>query len=416
MKNAVIFACVGIFCLGLPFGSSLAFVTAATAQNAQVVADEKEVVVMGVGANEEAAKRQAYRNAIQSVIGSMVISETIVENESLVKDKILSHSDGYVVKAAPVGSARSLEGGLVEVTMRVTVKSEQLKAKLKAENISIANMDGQSLFAQKKTTDEAKQDASAVITEKLKDIPASVLVATAFPQNAKQESKGSMVRLTLPVEVTVDKKKYKVFYNDFIQTVEKLGLKGKNDTIQGRRSNGVIEFDYREFSRVLGVKREETDLLAISNAVFRESATARWNVFKISPEMLKTIMDARKTFQMQVALLDKDGATIVQSTSSYTVPKNGSFWKIKGAENKYKIGRSIQYFFSVGGVVKDQYGNKHVVTFAPEVAHKTGYGNLDFMPESDILAADIVFDLTEEELASITSVKCTIESIPISKK
>ncbi len=398
MKKIVLTICLALICLHcVPVFAAV---------------DEKEVVAMGVGANEEAAKRQAYRNAIQSAIGSMVLSETIVENDTLVQDKILSHSDGYVVKATPVGATRAVEGGLVEVTMRVTVKSDQLKAKLKSENITMADMDGQSLFAQKKTKEEAKDNAAAILTEKLKNVPSGLLVATAFPDKAKQEAKGAMVRLTVPVEVTVDKKKYKIFHNDFVKTVEKLGFEGKNETLQGRRSNGAIEFDFREFSRALGNKRPETNLLAMSDAVFRDSATARWKIFEISPEILKALLDARKTFQMQVELLDKDGTVIVQSTSSYTKPKIGSFWKIKGADGKYKKGNAIQHFFSVCGMVKDKYSDNYVAAFAPEVAHKSGYGNLDFMPESDILAADITFDITEDELASITSIKCTIENIP----
>ena len=65
--------------------------------------DERQVVATGVGFTADEAKRQAYRNAIQSVIGAMAVAETLVDNNTLVRDKVLSHSDGYITKVEQVG-------------------------------------------------------------------------------------------------------------------------------------------------------------------------------------------------------------------------------------------------------------------------------------------------------------------------
>ncbi len=369
--------------------------------------DEKEVIAMGVGVTEETAKHQAYRNAIQSVIGSMVLSETIVQNDTLVRDKILSHSAGYVVKALPVGSPRILQGGLVEVTVRVTVKNQQLQQKLQAENISTAKVDGQSLFAQKKTRDEAKQDAANIIAEKLKDIPSSVLIATALPDKAKQESKGNMVSLTLPVEVSVDKTAYKVFIKDFINTLKKLGFSSRSFSRTGRQyaNRNSLEFDRIRFSD------KNEFFLSIIEVVFRDDSSVRGQILSLSEEAFKAIVNARQVFQLKIELLDSNKNVIVEKISSYSNKLERDVWTFEGTTPQKLY---INLFSSVLKILRYvERGSSHAVIY-PEVAYYFKHRTSDLILSSkDTLTANILFNLTEEELASIASVKCTIVNIPV---
>ncbi len=379
--------------------------------------DEKEVIAMGVGANEEAAKRQAYRNAIQNAIGSMVLSETIVENDTLVQDKILSHSDGYVVKASPVGATRSVEGGLVEVTMRVTVKSDQLKAKLKSENITMAEMDGQSLFAQKKTKEEAKDNAAAILTEKLKNVPSGLLMATAFPDKATQEVKGSMVRLTVPVEVTVDKAAYKTFTRDLFTTLEKLGIKGKTLTMQARDKYDHVGYYPIDFTQAVGIPQFSGYILAICEAFFRETKTGRFKLYELSPENFKAVVAASKKFELTVALKDKEGYAFTEVTSAYTQSAKDVMWKVKGSDLKTTQGRELHTYSAVLGVDSRQREVTHsIAVIAPDVAFERnnipGAGvTALFVPAGDVVEAHVSFDVSEDELKNITSVQCTVQNI-----
>ena len=54
------------------------------------------VLVKGYGDTIEAARLNAGKIAIEEVVGSYVVSETIVKNRKLITDGILSYSNGYI--------------------------------------------------------------------------------------------------------------------------------------------------------------------------------------------------------------------------------------------------------------------------------------------------------------------------------
>src|SRR5262245_65731538 len=88
--------------------------------------DSKQITAEGVASvgNDPAAARDkaiedALRRAVEQAVGTIVESETAVENYQLLSDKIYSHSSGYV-KDYKVVSEKT-EGGLVRVTVAANV-------------------------------------------------------------------------------------------------------------------------------------------------------------------------------------------------------------------------------------------------------------------------------------------------------
>ena len=56
----------------------------------------KEVIAEGVGDSHDNAIKDAFRNAVRQVVGVYVDSETLVKNDKLVDDKILTLSNGFI--------------------------------------------------------------------------------------------------------------------------------------------------------------------------------------------------------------------------------------------------------------------------------------------------------------------------------
>ena len=56
------------------------------------------VSARGIGLDQDAAKKDALINAMQQAVGSFLDSETLIENDEIIRDKILSVSDGFVKK------------------------------------------------------------------------------------------------------------------------------------------------------------------------------------------------------------------------------------------------------------------------------------------------------------------------------
>ena len=99
----------------------------------------KVVLATGVGETEHEAIKDAGRSAVKEAVGMFLVSETIVENEELIKDEVLSVSDGFVSKFRTI-SKREDEDGLVEVKATITVVIGKVASKLRGMNISMKDV------------------------------------------------------------------------------------------------------------------------------------------------------------------------------------------------------------------------------------------------------------------------------------
>lgn len=106
--------------------------------------DGVEVIVEGVAARtggswdiaRDAALRDALRKAVEQAVGTLVSSETRVQNFQLLSDRIYSVAEGYVSSYRVI--AERPDGELYRVTIRARVKTDRLESDLPAIGILIA--------------------------------------------------------------------------------------------------------------------------------------------------------------------------------------------------------------------------------------------------------------------------------------
>ncbi len=106
--------------------------------------DGVDVIVEGVAARtgggwdiaRDAALRDALRKAVEQGVGTMVSSETRVQNFQLLSDRIYSVAEGYVSSYRVI--AERPDGELYRVTIRARVKTDKLENDLPAIGILIA--------------------------------------------------------------------------------------------------------------------------------------------------------------------------------------------------------------------------------------------------------------------------------------
>ena len=371
--------------------------------------DEREVVVTGIGRTEDEAKIQAYRSAIRNVIGSMVVSNVLVENELLIRDQVLSHSDGFVTKANQIGETRNLGDGLLEVTMQITVKSQQLQQKLQAEKITITAIDGQSLFAQKVTQDESKNDAASIIAEKVANLPAGVLVANADISASQQKSTPGMVQLTLPVSVSVDNQAYSTFIKDLNATMTNLGFKATPITSSQNHDKYVVRADSGLFFKTATGKYpneiESLYLVGLCDLVNKQAQTSRWKLYSVPQEVVETLAKGVHNFTLSVELRDASGQAITTSEISYVRNANHKIWN-----GGYSLLSNFPSSVIAAKYSDDARYSSHVAIAPQVILNSEGYFAA-FPAQEDELVFNIQFDMTEEELKSIQSVHCIITNI-----
>ncbi|MDD5557639.1 MAG: hypothetical protein PHN82_10400 [bacterium] len=125
------------WCVAL--AAALLFGAAAAAAGGREVTARGEAAVRGEGAEalllaREEAVNRALRRAIEQGVGTVIDSETLVENFQLLDDKVLSQVKGYVT-GFEVTDDNGGEGGVYGVTVRATVAMARLEKDVRALNI-----------------------------------------------------------------------------------------------------------------------------------------------------------------------------------------------------------------------------------------------------------------------------------------
>jgi len=157
-----------LFC----FGSSVCFIPLNSF--GQQVERITSVVATGVGTDSDMAIKNGIRAAVEQAVGTYISSETIITNNILLEDKIYSYSGGYV-KEMKIISSRT-EGGLVYVKIEARVVASALKRDLANLGITVAKVEGESLFAEALSRTEQQENVEELLFGKLDRLRKSGLI------------------------------------------------------------------------------------------------------------------------------------------------------------------------------------------------------------------------------------------------
>ena len=217
----------GQFSLG---GEQAAAPNGAAQPSATAATNQKQITVVGLGLTSEAAEKQAITDAVRQAVGAFIDSNTIVQNEEVIKDRILSVSSGFVKEYKPAAPARKREDGLYEITIVATVESSKVVQALKEQNLISGEVAGQNLWAESSTKVMNAQDGVAMLEAKIPEFIKNSVTITPLGKDGKpqfvKDASGNEVPSTAPVskiddpatgkaklmwafEIGMDKKYYK---------------------------------------------------------------------------------------------------------------------------------------------------------------------------------------------------------------
>jgi hypothetical protein len=179
-----------------------------------------EITATGIGQDANAAEKQALIAAVQQAVGSYLDSKTVTENELIIKDRILSLSNGFVSKYVVIAGPQRRDDGLFEVTIKAQVQGGQVVAKLKEENLIKGEVAGQNLYAQNLTQMLSAQDAIQLLQDKLPSLFVSCIkmdfvdsngnpTPNSNPVEQERNDVQQAVKCTWYVRLSVDRKPYR---------------------------------------------------------------------------------------------------------------------------------------------------------------------------------------------------------------
>ena len=234
------------------------------------------VVASGIGVDADKALQDALKNAVQQAVGAIVDAETLVKNEEIIRDQILTYSDGYVEHFDKIGESKRADG-LFELRIKATIKRRQLIEKLQTSKVISTKVDGQSLFGELATQLDASKNAAKLLEKSLDGLPLNLLVAKVAAQKPKIEAlTDAGVTATWTVLVSYD---YNAYRTKVLPALHKTLV-----NIAKKKSTGAL---FLKYPQDMDHKYMVTSL---SNAVFWREAGGAYSYSK-HPDVKKLSWD-----------------------------------------------------------------------------------------------------------------------------
>lgn len=149
----------------------------------------QQVTVTGAGDNKDAAIKDAFRNAVEQVVGVYVNSNTVVSNSQVEFDKIYANSEGYVNDFKVLRTAYKGEGCQVQVCVDIdTEPSSKLLRDLKLTYM----LDNPRIMV-KVSGGNYAGICEAALVSKLREMGLEVVAAKSSTPNSMQNRTESVV-------------------------------------------------------------------------------------------------------------------------------------------------------------------------------------------------------------------------------
>ncbi len=285
---------------------------AAFAQGQEQLVD---VVSTGYGTTVREATKDALPSAVEQVVGTMIDATTLLENDKLIEDEILSYSAGMIASSKLVGEPKKSEDGLYIVKVKASVKKSRLREKLRATSAVNVALDGADLFARMTAAKDNLADAEAMIKAVLAK-HVDCVVAEAVPgKNGKSpiDLDPKTGEIFANVRVRIDQAKYTQFANEIVEKITPMAtktIKLNSKSGGGRyKPDGHFAFSYDKAFRLLVMTSFKTG-----------SAVA----FQLDKNVLNAIEACLDTgsLAVEVTLHDTHGAEIAQSHKALCKERN----------------------------------------------------------------------------------------------
>jgi hypothetical protein len=135
-----------------------------------------EVTVTGVGTTAAEAENDALTSAVRQAVGAYIDNETLIKNEQLVYDKVLSASNGFVKDYKVLVPVHKRVGSsLVEVRIKATVQKGQVGAALRAAGVAEVAVEGTNIWADARSRLKSQEDAEALIFNVIAKVSESIV-------------------------------------------------------------------------------------------------------------------------------------------------------------------------------------------------------------------------------------------------
>ncbi len=270
-----------------------------------------KVKANGMGVTEDAALKNAYSNAVEQAIGLFVDAETIVKNDAIIDDKILTHSRGYIEHVDIL--KKNIQDGIYSVSILAKVRKEPLVDVVKS-NISYENkIDAQSLHAMAVSKQKESNDAKSLLKRAIKKFIDSkyyhVYVDGKLTLNKTSDG------LIVPIAIEADLKKYNAAINPLIKIYDEIATSKENIT-KANTSFSKSDYYYRVNDATADCKRGAKDII-INTWHSSNYSQYKYIKYSVPEEVGKKLwedMEKKARYNIEIGFFDTNDNLIATKT------------------------------------------------------------------------------------------------------
>jgi hypothetical protein len=161
-----------------------------------IFSDNKRIYyieVAGRGDTAEQARDNGFRLAVEQALGSLISSETEVQNGRIARDEIISYAAGYVDRFTIVST--STVGNQTDVVMKVWVGRSALADRLLNRSEKSGELDGARASVQLQTLNQERATGDALLQQVLNDFPKRAFDIDLRPTDILRQNRSAMVEV-----------------------------------------------------------------------------------------------------------------------------------------------------------------------------------------------------------------------------
>lgn len=152
------------------------------------------VEVAGDGATTEEARMNGFRLAVEQALGTLISSETEVQNGRIRRDEIISYAAGFVDRFEIVNNQPTARG--VRVTMRVWVGRSALADRLLNKTERSGEVDGARASVQLQTLNQERATGDRLLQQVLNDFPKRAFDIEMKPAEVLRQNRTAYMELS----------------------------------------------------------------------------------------------------------------------------------------------------------------------------------------------------------------------------
>lgn len=151
------------------------------------------IEVAGDGDTVQQARMNGFRLAVEQAIGTLISSETEVQNGRIVRDEIISYAAGFVDRFEVINEQATARG--VRVSMRVWVKKSALSDRLLNRTGASGQIDGARASVQLQTLNQERATGDALLQQVLNDFPRRAFDIEMRPTDIVRQNRNAIIEV-----------------------------------------------------------------------------------------------------------------------------------------------------------------------------------------------------------------------------